>query len=41
MTNISIENADSHKLLMTGETFDFLNTEENLYSEKDLIERYE
>ena len=37
---VHIESEQFHVLAMAGESFNFLKDEEDLYSEKDLIERY-
>lgn len=40
ITTTSIENEDLLNLIVAGSSFDFLNEDKELYSEKDLIERY-
>ena len=37
---INLEIEEFHNLLSIGGSFDFLNDEEELYSENDIVERY-
>ncbi|MBI4141048.1 hypothetical protein HY485_04390 [Candidatus Woesearchaeota archaeon] len=40
VTSTAVENNDLSKLIVAGNSFGFLNDDEELYSEKDLVERY-
>jgi len=40
VTSSKVEHNDLSILMVSGKSFDFLNDDEELYSEKDLVERY-